>query len=98
MELNWLSIVALCDNFPNLSSGKASHVNEIIRSKDISSKVGLLLRKTEYFLSSCRQNGSDSRFTIILDRRLDTWSSLKISLQKISVSTNLFYSNFFFFK
>ncbi|XP_058568904.1 proto-oncogene DBL isoform X2 [Neofelis nebulosa] len=39
-----------------------------------------------YLTSIARQNGSDSRFTIILDRRLDTWSSLKISLQKISVS------------
>ncbi|KAB0407411.1 hypothetical protein E2I00_011326, partial [Balaenoptera physalus] len=38
-----------------------------------------------YLTSVARQNGSDSRFTIILDRRLDTWSSLKISLQKISV-------------
>ncbi|EAW88428.1 MCF.2 cell line derived transforming sequence, isoform CRA_c, partial [Homo sapiens] len=38
-----------------------------------------------YLTSIARQNGSDSRFTIILDRRLDTWSSLKISLQKISV-------------
>ncbi|KAM5221527.1 proto-oncogene DBL [Ctenodactylus gundi] len=33
-----------------------------------------------------RQNGSDCRFTLILDRRLDTWPSLKISLQKISAS------------
>ncbi|XP_047700908.1 proto-oncogene DBL isoform X1 [Prionailurus viverrinus] len=39
-----------------------------------------------YLTSIARHNGSDSRFTIILDRRLDTWSSLKISLQKISVS------------
>uniref|UniRef100_A0A8P0T265 MCF.2 cell line derived transforming sequence n=1 Tax=Canis lupus familiaris TaxID=9615 RepID=A0A8P0T265_CANLF len=39
-----------------------------------------------YLTSIARQNGSDSRFTIILDRRLATWSSLKISLQKISVS------------
>ncbi|XP_077890323.1 proto-oncogene DBL isoform X7 [Ictidomys tridecemlineatus] len=39
-----------------------------------------------YLTSIARQNGSDSRFTIILDRRLDTWSSLKISLQKISAS------------
>ncbi|XP_024624704.1 guanine nucleotide exchange factor DBS-like, partial [Neophocaena asiaeorientalis asiaeorientalis] len=39
-----------------------------------------------YLTSVARQNGSDSRFTIILDRRLDTWSSLKISLQKISAS------------
>ncbi|XP_044792710.2 proto-oncogene DBL isoform X4 [Bubalus bubalis] len=39
-----------------------------------------------YLTSVARQNGSDFRFTIILDRRLDTWSSLKISLQKISSS------------
>ncbi|KAB0372571.1 hypothetical protein FD755_016363 [Muntiacus reevesi] len=39
-----------------------------------------------YLTSIARQNGSDSRFTIILDRRLDTWSSLKTSLQKISSS------------
>uniref|UniRef100_A0A8C0E0Z5 MCF.2 cell line derived transforming sequence n=1 Tax=Balaenoptera musculus TaxID=9771 RepID=A0A8C0E0Z5_BALMU len=39
-----------------------------------------------YLTSVARKNGSDSRFTIILDRRLDTWSSLKISLQKISAS------------
>ncbi|KAM9180275.1 proto-oncogene DBL [Dugong dugon] len=39
-----------------------------------------------YLTSIARQNGSDSRFTIILDRRLDTWFSLKISLQKISAS------------
>nr|XP_058147020.1 proto-oncogene DBL isoform X3 [Dasypus novemcinctus] len=39
-----------------------------------------------YLTSIARQNGSDSQFTIILDRRLDTWSSLKISLQKISAS------------
>ncbi|XP_012881390.1 PREDICTED: proto-oncogene DBL [Dipodomys ordii] len=39
-----------------------------------------------YLTSIARQNGSDSRFTIIVDRRLDTWSSLKISLQKISAS------------
>ncbi|XP_021569972.1 proto-oncogene DBL isoform X2 [Carlito syrichta] len=39
-----------------------------------------------YLTSIARQNGSDSRFTIILDRRMDTWSSLKISLQKISAS------------
>ncbi|KAF6091019.1 MCF.2 cell line derived transforming sequence [Phyllostomus discolor] len=38
-----------------------------------------------YLTYVARQNGSDSRFTIILDRRLDTWSSVKISLQKISV-------------
>ncbi|KAF6390477.1 MCF.2 cell line derived transforming sequence [Rhinolophus ferrumequinum] len=37
-----------------------------------------------YLTSVVRQNGSDSQFTIILDRRLDTWSSLKISLQKIA--------------
>ncbi|XP_053518345.1 proto-oncogene DBL [Artibeus jamaicensis] len=39
-----------------------------------------------YLTSVARHNGSDSRFTIILDRRLDTWSSVKISLQKISTS------------
>ncbi|XP_070945233.1 proto-oncogene DBL isoform X4 [Macaca nemestrina] len=39
-----------------------------------------------YLTSIARQNGPDSQFTIILDRRLDTWSSLKISLQKISAS------------
>ncbi|XP_005404618.1 PREDICTED: proto-oncogene DBL isoform X5 [Chinchilla lanigera] len=39
-----------------------------------------------YLTSIVRQNGSDSQFTLILDRRLDTWSSLKISLQKISAS------------
>ncbi|XP_073918787.1 proto-oncogene DBL isoform X3 [Castor canadensis] len=39
-----------------------------------------------YLTSIARQNGSDCQFTIILDRRLDTWSSLKISLQKISAS------------
>ncbi|KAI5138859.1 putative Guanine Nucleotide Exchange Factor Mcf2L2 [Manis pentadactyla] len=38
-----------------------------------------------YLMSVARQNGSDSRFTLIVDRRLDTWFSLKISLQKISV-------------
>ncbi|XP_040600593.1 proto-oncogene DBL isoform X2 [Mesocricetus auratus] len=39
-----------------------------------------------YLTSIARQSGADSRFTIILDRRRDTWSSLKISLQKISAS------------
>ncbi|KAM6143891.1 proto-oncogene DBL isoform 2-T2 [Erethizon dorsatum] len=39
-----------------------------------------------YLTSIVRQKGSDSQFTLILDRRLDTWSSLKISLQKISAS------------
>ncbi|XP_014384307.1 PREDICTED: proto-oncogene DBL [Myotis brandtii] len=39
-----------------------------------------------YLTSIARKNGSDSRFTIILDRRLDTWSSIKVSLQKISAS------------
>ncbi|XP_023554857.1 proto-oncogene DBL isoform X3 [Octodon degus] len=39
-----------------------------------------------YLTSIVRQNESDSQFTLILDRRLDTWSSLKISLQKISAS------------
>ncbi|XP_058515032.1 proto-oncogene DBL isoform X2 [Ochotona princeps] len=39
-----------------------------------------------YLTSVARKNGSDSRFTIILDRRLDTWASVKISLQKISAS------------
>uniref|UniRef100_A0A673V3J5 MCF.2 cell line derived transforming sequence n=1 Tax=Suricata suricatta TaxID=37032 RepID=A0A673V3J5_SURSU len=39
-----------------------------------------------YLTSIARQNGSDSQFTIILDRRSDTWSSVKSSLQKISVS------------
>ncbi|KAH0520164.1 Proto-oncogene DBL [Microtus ochrogaster] len=48
--------------------------------EDVISKV------LNYLTSIARQNGSDSRFTIILDRRLDTWSSLKISLQKISAS------------
>nr|XP_048313666.1 proto-oncogene DBL isoform X2 [Myodes glareolus] len=47
--------------------------------EDVISKV------LNYLTSIARQNGSDSRFTIILDRRLDTWSSLKISLQKISL-------------
>ncbi|XP_069923054.1 proto-oncogene DBL isoform X5 [Oryctolagus cuniculus] len=39
-----------------------------------------------YLITIARQNGSDSRFTVILDRRLDTWFSLKISLQKIAAS------------
>ncbi|XP_016045968.2 proto-oncogene DBL isoform X2 [Erinaceus europaeus] len=39
-----------------------------------------------YLTSIVWQDGVVPRFTIILDRRLDTWSSLKISLQKISVS------------
>ncbi|XP_063102538.1 proto-oncogene DBL isoform X3 [Cavia porcellus] len=39
-----------------------------------------------YLTSIVRQNASDCQFTLILDRRLDTWSSLKISLQKISAS------------
>ncbi|XP_025789517.1 proto-oncogene DBL [Puma concolor] len=47
---------------------------------------GVIAKVLTYLTSIARQNGSDSRFTIILDRRLDTWSSLKISLQKISVS------------
>ncbi|XP_008582606.1 PREDICTED: proto-oncogene DBL isoform X7 [Galeopterus variegatus] len=46
----------------------------------------VLAKVLTYLTSIARQNGSDSRFTIILDRRLDTWSSLKISLQKISAS------------
>ncbi|XP_053747638.1 proto-oncogene DBL isoform X3 [Panthera pardus] len=46
----------------------------------------VIAKALTYLTSIARQNGSDSRFTIILDRRLDTWSSLKISLQKISVS------------
>uniref|UniRef100_A0A5F8HB25 MCF.2 cell line derived transforming sequence n=1 Tax=Monodelphis domestica TaxID=13616 RepID=A0A5F8HB25_MONDO len=32
------------------------------------------------------QYESDTRFTLILDRRLDTWASVKISLQKIAAS------------
>nr|KAF6435979.1 MCF.2 cell line derived transforming sequence [Rousettus aegyptiacus] len=44
----------------------------------------VIVKVLTYLTSVARQNGSDSRFTIILDRRLDTWSSLKISLQKIS--------------
>ncbi|XP_039730739.1 proto-oncogene DBL isoform X3 [Pteropus medius] len=46
----------------------------------------VIVKVLTYLTCVARQNGSDSRFTIILDRRLDTWSSLKISLQKISVS------------
>ncbi|XP_059942678.1 proto-oncogene DBL isoform X1 [Mesoplodon densirostris] len=46
----------------------------------------MIAKVLTYLTSVARRNGSDSRFTIILDRRLDTWSSLKISLQKISVS------------
>ncbi|XP_035306025.1 proto-oncogene DBL isoform X2 [Cricetulus griseus] len=48
--------------------------------EDVISKV------LNYLTSIARQSVPDSRFTIILDRRLDTWSSLKISLQKISAS------------
>ncbi|XP_033616150.1 proto-oncogene DBL isoform X15 [Fukomys damarensis] len=39
-----------------------------------------------YLTSIVRQNEPNSQFTLIVDRRLDTWSSLKISLQKISAS------------
>ncbi|XP_070319387.1 proto-oncogene DBL isoform X2 [Odocoileus virginianus] len=46
----------------------------------------IIAKVLTYLTSVARQNGSDSRFTIILDRRLDTWSSLKASLQKISSS------------
>ncbi|XP_006875044.1 PREDICTED: proto-oncogene DBL [Chrysochloris asiatica] len=46
----------------------------------------IITKVLTYLTFIARQNGSDSRFTIILDRRLDTWSSLKISLQKISAS------------
>ncbi|GAB1302817.1 Mcf.2-transforming sequence [Apodemus speciosus] len=46
----------------------------------------VIAKVLNYLTSIARQSGSDSRFTIILDRRLDTWSSLKISLQKISIS------------
>ncbi|XP_031219951.1 proto-oncogene DBL [Mastomys coucha] len=46
----------------------------------------VIAKVLNYLTSIARQSGSDSRFTIILDRRLDTWSSLKISLQKISAS------------
>ncbi|EHB07586.1 Proto-oncogene DBL, partial [Heterocephalus glaber] len=45
----------------------------------------ILAKVLTYLTSIVRQNGPDSQFTLILDRRLDTWSSLKISLQKISV-------------
>nr|XP_044996198.1 proto-oncogene DBL isoform X1 [Jaculus jaculus] len=46
----------------------------------------VIAKVLNYLTSIARQNGSDSRFTIILDRRLDTWFSLKVSLQKISAS------------
>ncbi|KAL6067070.1 hypothetical protein STEG23_031998 [Scotinomys teguina] len=46
----------------------------------------VIAKVLNYLTSIARQCGSDSRFTVILDRRLDTWSSLKISLQKISAS------------
>ncbi|XP_006527806.1 proto-oncogene DBL isoform X5 [Mus musculus] len=46
----------------------------------------VIAKVLNYLTSIARQSGSDSRFTIILDRRLDTWASLKISLQKISAS------------
>ncbi|NP_001414337.1 MCF.2 cell line derived transforming sequence [Rattus norvegicus] len=46
----------------------------------------VIAKVLNYLTSIARQSGSDSRFTIILDRRMDTWSSLKISLQKISAS------------
>ncbi|XP_021098191.1 proto-oncogene DBL isoform X9 [Heterocephalus glaber] len=46
----------------------------------------ILAKVLTYLTSIVRQNGPDSQFTLILDRRLDTWSSLKISLQKISAS------------
>ncbi|XP_029413875.1 proto-oncogene DBL [Nannospalax galili] len=46
----------------------------------------IIAKVLKYLTAVARENGSDSRFTIILDRRLDTWSSLKISLQKISIS------------
>ncbi|XP_006881959.1 PREDICTED: proto-oncogene DBL [Elephantulus edwardii] len=46
-----------------------------------------IIAKVLTFLTSiAKKNGSDSRFTIILDRRSDTWSSLKASLQRISAS------------
>ncbi|XP_056665600.1 proto-oncogene DBL isoform X1 [Monodelphis domestica] len=45
------------------------------------------LKKVLTYLTSLpRQYESDTRFTLILDRRLDTWASVKISLQKIAAS------------
>ncbi|KAM7045521.1 LOW QUALITY PROTEIN: proto-oncogene DBL [Molossus nigricans] len=46
----------------------------------------VIAKVLRYLTSIARQNGSDSRFTIILDQRLATWSSFKICLQIISAS------------
>uniref|UniRef100_G3THX8 MCF.2 cell line derived transforming sequence n=1 Tax=Loxodonta africana TaxID=9785 RepID=G3THX8_LOXAF len=46
----------------------------------------IIAKVLTYLTSIAKQNGSDSRFTVIVDRRSDTWSSLKIALQKISAS------------
>lgn len=41
---------------------------------------------TFLYFQSHSQHESDTKFILILDRRLDTWTSVKMTLQKIAVS------------
>uniref|UniRef100_A0A8C8SPQ0 MCF2L n=1 Tax=Pelusios castaneus TaxID=367368 RepID=A0A8C8SPQ0_9SAUR len=60
-----------------------SHFNDV--SEEVLAKV------LTYLTSVPRQHESDTKFILILDRRLDTWTSVKMTLQRIapSLQTNL---------
>ncbi|XP_065585536.1 proto-oncogene DBL isoform X2 [Cyrtonyx montezumae] len=55
-----------------------SHFNDV--PEDVVTKV------LTYLTSVPSQHESDSKFILILDRRLDTWTSVKMTLQKIAAS------------
>ncbi|NXN54773.1 MCF2 protein, partial [Rynchops niger] len=55
-----------------------AHFNEV--PEEIVSKV------LTYLTSVPSQHESDTKFILILDRRLDTWTSVKMTLQKIAAS------------
>ncbi|KFV86412.1 Proto-oncogene DBL, partial [Struthio camelus australis] len=46
----------------------------------------ILTKVLTYLTSVPSQHESDSKFILILDRRLDTWTSVKMTLQKIAAS------------
>ncbi|XP_020827439.1 LOW QUALITY PROTEIN: proto-oncogene DBL [Phascolarctos cinereus] len=46
----------------------------------------VLTKVLTYLTSLPRQHEPDTKFILILDRRLDTWASVKISLQRIAAS------------
>ncbi|XP_051035088.1 proto-oncogene DBL [Phodopus roborovskii] len=90
MHAFYLSVMEQLDQLPVKACGRGRDNAWIITfpencnfkciPEDVIGKV------LNYLTSIARQSSSDTRFTVILDRRLDTWSSLKISLQKISAS------------